>query len=195
MWISRRQSLQCKTCGRYYTVAKTGRNSGYCSRECVARQPCELCGTPVTGRNSMNGRLRRFCSRRCAILANRTLTQKGYRLLGFAYTIIRLGRLACEDCGEDDIWVLQVHHKAGKEGGNSEENLITLCANCHERRHREGAKKRIVDVQNAKTLAPIIANRKALKRPKSDAAQGAFILEMPSLIAPRQRNRPRPLVG
>jgi hypothetical protein len=41
---------------------------------------------------------------------------------------------ACFICGEDNPTVLQEHHVLPRRygGGDSDENLVTLCANCHE---------------------------------------------------------------
>ncbi len=41
----------------------------------------------------------------------------------------------CQDCGTSQN--LQVHHlqSRSRPGGDVEENLITLCAGCHEARH------------------------------------------------------------
>lgn len=44
---------------------------------------------------------------------------------------------ACEDCGLE-VWQigrLDIHHEDGDKYNNSPENLITLCPNCHRRRH------------------------------------------------------------
>jgi len=40
----------------------------------------------------------------------------------------------CFICGEDNTTVLQEHHILPRRygGGNSDDNLVTLCANCHE---------------------------------------------------------------
>jgi 5-methylcytosine-specific restriction endonuclease McrA len=42
----------------------------------------------------------------------------------------------CQACG--NMQNLQVHHLKfrSKSGGDEEQNLITLCAECHERTHR-----------------------------------------------------------
>jgi 5-methylcytosine-specific restriction endonuclease McrA len=44
----------------------------------------------------------------------------------------------CQDCGATSS--LQVHHKRsrGRHGHDCAENLITLCARCHGRRHNRG---------------------------------------------------------
>jgi 5-methylcytosine-specific restriction protein A len=47
----------------------------------------------------------------------------------------------CQACGS--MQHLQVHHLKFRShsGGDIEQNLITLCAECHERRHRKAWRK------------------------------------------------------
>src|SRR5262249_44735263 len=140
----------CLTCGKTFRSNTFSRNKGYCSLECIERRSCHMCGKPVTGRNKMNGVLRRVCGRRGSSVLHRSLTPKAsYRLLGFAYTIARRGRLACEECHLDEVEVLHVHHLRGRKRGNAPDNLITLCANCHDRRHRAGSRDRKSDAERA----------------------------------------------
>ena len=50
-------------------------------------------------------------------------------------------RDVCEGCGESRHFLLVVHHKDGDRTHNEEENMETLCCNCHACRHlviREG---------------------------------------------------------
>lgn len=142
----------CPTCGKAFRTNRLSVRKDYCSLECIQRRSCELCGKTITGRNRMNSGLRRFCSRKCSAMFTRTLgSANGYRLLGFAYAIARSGRLACEECSTDDIAVLHVHHLRGRS--NQPSNLITLCANCHDRRHRTGSVSRQRDAERATTLA------------------------------------------
>jgi 5-methylcytosine-specific restriction endonuclease McrA len=44
----------------------------------------------------------------------------------------------CQACGS--LQQLQVHHQKFRShsGGDVEQNLITLCAECHEQKHRNG---------------------------------------------------------
>ncbi len=155
----------CLTCGKAYRINAFSRNKNnqFCSLECITRGDCLMCGMPITGRNNMNGRLRIFCCRACAVIHNRTLdpNQKTYRLVGFAYTIARLGKLACERCGIDELAVLHVHHIRGRREGSARTNLETVCANCHDREHREGTAKRAKDASRAKAIAPMLVRRLA----------------------------------
>ena len=41
----------------------------------------------------------------------------------------------CEGCGEETIYLLQVHHKDKDRTNNEEENFEVVCANCHIKRH------------------------------------------------------------
>lgn len=151
----------CRTCQKSFRVNYFGKQRVYCSLECTQRHDCELCGIPITGRNTMNGRIRRFCSRECASMMNGTLSSKTkYRRLGFAYTLERKGKLACERCDEDDIWVLHVHHVQGRSFGNNRDNLITLCANCHDREHRTNSADRLLDIERATSLVAALRSKR-----------------------------------
>jgi len=41
----------------------------------------------------------------------------------------------CEGCGEDERFLLIVHHIDGNRNNNSENNLEIVCSNCHMKRH------------------------------------------------------------
>lgn len=61
--------------------------------------------------------------------------QKIYGKLGI--DVFLRDNCQCVECGEPDFRVLVLHHIIPKSegGGNSEDNLTTLCENCHVRRH------------------------------------------------------------
>lgn len=181
VWAAKhRVVLSCKACGKSFEVYHLKKNREYCSRECIERSPCVVCGNIILGRENMNGRPRRFCSRRCASIFNSLLKvgSKTYRLRCFAYTIIKLGTLACERCGIDDIWTLHAHHINGRNAGDGASNLITLCANCHEREHRQDSPTRKRDFERARTLAPLLATMLAADE-NNKVAQPSLLLPMP----------------
>lgn len=177
-------TLQCKTCGKTFRRSRIHRakySDEYCSARCIQRGPCELCGLPVSGRivnKPKNGLpLRWFCSRRCAAIANTTLTgEKNYTIKGFAITICRLGILACEKCRRKDVRTLVVHHKDRNHKNNDPDNLQTLCANCHFRVHWRDSKKRAANADLARLLAMVW--QKTYNRPEieNDASNQKLLI-------------------
>jgi endogenous inhibitor of DNA gyrase (YacG/DUF329 family) len=163
LWESRRITLTCKTCGKNFYVAKVKKNREYCSRECIERRLCKLCGRMIMGRDSMNGHTRIFCSRTCAGVFNRTLADgENYRVMGLVYTMLRRGRLECERCSFDDIAALEVHHIRGHEAGHGEDNLTTICANCHRIEHYRDAINPRSRMERAMRIVPIIAAQRRI---------------------------------
>jgi 5-methylcytosine-specific restriction endonuclease McrA len=61
------------------------------------------------------------------------LSVKSYRAL--CRRVLERDGWRCQHCGDSNN--LQVHHirRRSKLGADSDENLITLCANCHRRVH------------------------------------------------------------
>lgn len=146
----------CATCGKNYRIHRLGisRNRIYCSLECTKRNPCLICGTIISGRNTTNGGVRRFCSRKCACVHNITLQgKKNYIVRCFASTIIRLGGLRCERCGLDDLGTLTAHHRDRNHSNNEDVNLETLCGSCHQKEHKGGSKSRAAIISVARLLA------------------------------------------
>lgn len=171
----------CKTCGKEFE-RHPNKASEYCSRECIVRSPCKLCGKIITGKQAMNGHLRIFCSRSCAAIFNKMITRTAsYRSMGLVYTILRRGRLECEKCQFDNPLALQVHHKRGQNAGHDEENLITLCANCHEIEHRTGTVQIDIDIKRAHQIAPLIAASRQI----ATAPFGQQTLALPIEISKR----------
>lgn len=144
----------CLTCGKNFTINTLNAHREYCSLSCIERSPCQLCGKIITGRATFQSGERRFCSRRCASIVNSSMNpKKKYTTLGFAATIKRIGKLACECCGEDDVHTLIVHHVDRNHANLTEDNLVTLCANCHFREHWKGSVTRQRTVQVAHYVA------------------------------------------
>lgn len=138
---------QCPTCGSTFRTNTLSRRKDYCSVACIQRPPCQLCGKTITGRNKFRGGERRFCGRRCASIANKTIEGiKNYVVKGFTETIRRIGKIACEECGFDNPDGLVVHHVDHDRSNNSPENLKTLCGTCHALAHWSGSvvRRRIV---------------------------------------------------
>lgn len=153
---ARQKTYTCKTCNSQFTASSPRKNTSYCSLACTERSPCQICGTIITGRAKFQSGARRFCSRHCASIGNATLSgKKNYVVRGFAATIKRTGKLACEKCGENESIVLVVHHLDRNRSNNEYDNLQTLCANCHHRVHRESSVINARQVKNASFLATV----------------------------------------
>lgn len=124
----------------------------YCSSECCYKDrlekrvivTCNSCGKEVAKRayelRSKSGNY--YCSTSCAATVNNTLVR-----LGVSHPNFKEGKASyrrkvlvsrinqCNDCGNPDIRVLEVHHIDENRSNNLDENLVLLCANCHKIRH------------------------------------------------------------
>jgi hypothetical protein len=160
----------CLTCGKHFrrnTLARS-HSTAYCSRACIERSPCQVCGEIITGRRVFQSGERRFCSRRCSSLANHVLSgEKNYVVKGFASCIRRNGKLSCERCGFDDARGLVVHHRDRDRANTAEENLETLCCNCHAIEHWPDSASKIMKLDVAKRLAEFMAS------PQSSSSRGS----------------------
>lgn len=107
---------------------------------------CRWCGKKIE-----NKRRTSFCCDECSREYN-NLTVWGRGRNAYSYKILCRDNFTCQDCGEFhafqnehsvcipiDDGQLEVHHiKPVSEGGGDEpSNLITLCKNCHQERHRK----------------------------------------------------------
>ncbi len=131
---SNKTCLTCKKTFEHNFFSK--KSILFCTLSCMQRNPCELCGIIIKGRNNVHGKTKKFCSRSCSAFFHRTMKAKvSYVPNGFCGTIKKLGKICCEKCGQEDLQVLCVHHINKNRRDNSMENLQTLCANCHHREH------------------------------------------------------------
>ena len=153
----------CPTCGKVFTSVRHTvrpewpRSLGYCSRSCIQRYPCMLCGKPILGRVRFQNKFRWFCSRSCASVSNKALkAATKYSVIGFAARLNTSGRIDCESCGIDEPAVLNVHHRDRDKSNNSPGNLAVLCANCHHREHWSSSSNRARSLKTARLVAPHI---------------------------------------
>lgn len=97
----------------------------------------EIDRNPSVIKRSITGNV--YCSRSCANSMSNTLFKSGENHPNYingegSYRKRKLKiskEQKCENCGEDNICVLQVHHMDGNRKNNSIDNLKLLCANCH----------------------------------------------------------------
>jgi len=153
----------CPTCNKVFTTNLVSMRKDYCSRSCIEREPCQLCGQIITGRKKYQSGPRRYCSRKCANIVNRTLpAKKNYWTLGYAACLKRHGTLLCERCGFDVFSALVVHHVNHDHQDLRTENLIVLCANCHTTDHWPDSKakeKRLITAKVLVNLTTALTNR------------------------------------
>ena len=111
--------------------------------EYVEPKHCKWCGQPLSGRRTS------FCSNECSKkFNNMTVWNRGRD--AYSLRILYRDNFTCQDCGEFhafknefgifvpiDDGKLNVHHivPVSEGGGDEPSNLVTLCVNCHLRRH------------------------------------------------------------
>ena len=105
---------------------------------------CPWCGKPVTNKRRV------YCSNECREhFSNMTVWNRGRD--PYSLRILFRDNFTCQDCGEfhayrngHGIYIpiddgrLEVHHilPVSTGGGDEQENLITLCKECHRKRHK-----------------------------------------------------------
>lgn len=141
----------------------------------IAAGICYACGQRPFTIGVRGGKICDECRNR---RAKNPEMQKAYEIwLGERYRneCFDLFGTSCVRCGNDDRDVLEFHHKDGRQedekrkGGRSyyrdlarsgRSDLVTLCANCHKKAHREAWR------EENKNL-PIYTPRPRLRRPSS----------------------------
>ena len=148
--------LECSRCKKlferqtrkYRYDVKRGTKKFYCSDECRKKDyesgkwsECKQCGTKVwktTGELSRSKTGNVFCSRNCSQTFNNsyrkaekhpnyTNGQGSYRKRA-----LETREHKCKSCGwDDDIRVLEVHHRDENRLHNALSNLVVLCPICH----------------------------------------------------------------
>lgn len=109
----------------------------------VPPKHCRWCGQELTGRRTSF-----CCDEHSRDFANVTVWNRGRD--PYSLRILYRDNFTCQDCGEFhayqnkfkifcpiDDGQLNVHHikPVSEGGGNEPENLVTLCVQCHRKRH------------------------------------------------------------
>jgi len=146
---------ECENCGEVFLRrTNVSRLKKYCSNKCkgIARTnkievQCFNCGktikkTPSKLKNAKHGFY--FCGRKCKEEAQ-SLKGKCSEIRPSHYGLSMVHQYqtwikkqenpVCEGCGEDEKFLLTVHHIDGNRNNNSEDNFEIVCANCHIKRH------------------------------------------------------------
>jgi 5-methylcytosine-specific restriction endonuclease McrA len=153
--MNRKPNCTCKICGKpiYRRPAEIERSKGnlYCSQECFGKACRRVRTCPVCGRELVNERFKKACSRACA---NKARTGIKYKQGGQPYKdkvkdvralkkrLVEARGAACEKCGYANVDILVIHHVIRRSDGGSNEldNLELICPNRHAEIHFYGVK-------------------------------------------------------
>jgi len=120
----------------------------YCSRKCASLasrtrseivltcSQCQNSFTRVKKTSSIHGKY--FCTRKCKDIAQSldgNCPEIRPAHYGSSLSYSRFKKDQCEGCSETRAYLLMVHHIDSDRSNNTEENLETVCANCHVIRH------------------------------------------------------------
>lgn len=164
---------KCEYCEKEFLRRENvTRPKKYCSIDCKNKAKvkkievkCANCGkniykNPSKLKNSKHGYY--FCNRKCKeeaqslkgnclhIRPSHYGTSEGREV--YKNLIRNSPHPICEGCGENCLYLLQVHHKDGNRNNNTDKNFEILCSNCHIKRHLK-----LIDgkwVFNTKSLTP-----------------------------------------
>jgi len=138
--------MECEFCGKQFS------NSGAKANHIKARHPekfdevyktkleCENCGKIFLRRKSKVGKSKHvFCSKECEAAWKGNGDEDypaGWNLI--SERIRKRDDYKCQECGKEPPSVqLQVHHIDGDRSNNEFDNLVTLCASCHNKAERK----------------------------------------------------------
>lgn len=144
----------CSVCHKEYEIElkrynqKIKENTAfYCSENCRSHKGsilcfCANCGKEVWRTKSQYARSKTgniYCSRSCSTSKNNTLFKTGenhfaYQGKNYRQTAFDLYEHKCIVCGyNEDVRILEVHHKDENHENNDPNNLCILCPNCHKK--------------------------------------------------------------
>ena len=144
MTMHRNPNCSCHTCEKpIYRRPSQIVGNVFCSSECCGKfqrlneKLCPICGNSFTGH-------KKTCSRSCSNKSRTGIKYDGTnsnnkstksKRLRFEIASKRSGK--CEECGNENYNILQIHHIIERCNGGSDEesNLQLLCPNCHYTKH------------------------------------------------------------
>jgi hypothetical protein len=142
--MPRNANCICSTCEKpIYRRPSQIVGNVFCSNECCGKfqrlneKICLICGNSFIGH-------KKNCSRACSNKARTGIKYDGANSNNKATKSKRLKlKIAskrsgkCEECGNENYNILQIHHIIEKcnGGGDEESNLKLLCPNCHYTKH------------------------------------------------------------
>ena len=164
-----KHSCKCRACGRRFTSTRFLAPK-FCSKQCVAEYQrrykakfCKVCGNQLQYANwGMNS----FCSVECSDCHAYLIGGLDYRMRGMIFTIQRKGKWCCEKCGNENPDHLTVHHRDQNRQNNADENLETLCGNCHWEIHLTNRPSRDRRLRRANSLVISLAKVLPLHKAK-----------------------------
>lgn len=139
----------CEVCGKEFMTTPS-ENKRTCSYKCngeVRRKErmkfcCKICQKEIL---SLKSRNRVYCSQDCKIKGLAALRRKRFedkRIFGRWRNHKELKNYlldkckGCQECGwDEEINVLEIHHKDRNRKNNSQDNVFLLCPNCHSIEH------------------------------------------------------------
>jgi len=94
---------------------------------------CIACGKEILKRRkNLERNKNNYCNRECYNNRRKSHLKRLKRSSKFYDDLLNISK--CE-CGEDRLYLLQIHHKDGHNTNNYPDNLEIVCSNCHIRRH------------------------------------------------------------
>ena len=139
--MSRKPNVKCSVCSKEFykrpseiKVSKSG--NVFCSKECYGKssrkeKKCSICGNTFIGN-------KKHCSMKCSNISRKGIKYfTGRRKDKVNSSTLLKKRLiedrgdCCENCGYNNVNVLQTHHIDENNKNNEMDNLKLLCPNCH----------------------------------------------------------------
>lgn len=160
-----RVERECEYCGDTFSVLKSRVERGggvCCSSECASKRSrnrvsctCEYCGDEFTIRESAYERQgAKYCSNECQGMAMRGSnpdTRQSPQYRQWREDVLERDDYSCQDCGAEDE--LHAHHitpvSENQERVTDMDNGVTVCVDCHQRRHEERGDEKAANLLRA----------------------------------------------
>lgn len=154
--VRRKPNCACSICSKeiYRRPNEIAKGNVYCGNKCKQKGQtknvfdCEYCGIEFHRKGlKKNDPTPKYCSIPCSNKGRAGTYEYGtgeqprnlvHRMRKLRLSLAKERGACCERCGEDNFFILEVHHIIEQaEGGTDDfENLELLCGNCHNEHHR-----------------------------------------------------------